>query len=169
MPSAIFSDMASTKEHRAAFVSSCVTMMKTHGFDGIDIDWEYPCSPLRHDYIKYSCTNIKDSVDQGGKCPQDKANFVSLVQEMRASFGSQYMITIAGPSAEHNWAHYDLTSMDKYIDYWHVMTYDYTVSDIQKSPVTAPNSPLYTPPESSIAQWSTNYTGKYTLCTLAAR
>ncbi|XP_065187079.1 acidic mammalian chitinase-like [Sycon ciliatum] len=158
MPSSIFSKMVSTKTNRAAFISSCVTAIKTTGFDGIDIDWEYPCSPQRTDHIKYSCAQFKSSTDAGGTCPQDTPNFSALLQEMRAAFGSTYMITVASQSAHKNWDKFDFKTMDNYIDYWHVMTYDYTVSDIANSSVTSPNCPLYSPPESSVVQWSLNYT-----------
>ena len=37
-----FSDVAMTEASRASFVSSCVDLMLTYDFDGIDVDWEYP-------------------------------------------------------------------------------------------------------------------------------
>ena len=37
-----FSNMASTSANRQAFVNSLVQFMNTYGFDGADIDWEYP-------------------------------------------------------------------------------------------------------------------------------
>ncbi len=34
--------MALTAESRSAFVSSAVDMVLEYGFDGLDVDWEYP-------------------------------------------------------------------------------------------------------------------------------
>ncbi|CAE6458092.1 unnamed protein product [Rhizoctonia solani] len=65
-----FSIMASSSANRATFISSSLQFMRTYGFDGIDIDWEYPVDDLR------------------GGVPQDKANLVSLVKEFRAAIGS---------------------------------------------------------------------------------
>ena len=37
-----FSDAALTPSSRALFAASCADFMEAYGFDGIDIDWEYP-------------------------------------------------------------------------------------------------------------------------------
>ena len=50
--------------------------MSKYGFQGVDLDWEYPATPER-----------------GGR-PADTANFVLLVKEMKASFGGQYGISL---------------------------------------------------------------------------
>jgi len=50
--------------------------MAEWGFQGVELDWEYPAAP-----------------DQGGR-PEDTQNFVSLVAEMRAAFGTDYGISI---------------------------------------------------------------------------
>lgn len=49
--------------------------------------------------------------------------------------------------------------MSQYVDYWHVMTYDYSVSDLPNATLTAPNCPLYTPADPRLPQWSINDTG----------
>lgn len=72
-----WSDMCSTQSTRAAFISSMVEFMERWGFQGIDIDWEFPGIP-----------------DRGGT-EVDKWNLVLLVREMRAAFGSRYGISIA--------------------------------------------------------------------------
>jgi chitinase len=72
-----FSDMASTPENRAAFITSIIAFMEQYGFQGVDIDWETPTLASR-----------------GGR-QFDFANIVQLTKEMRAAFGTKYGISIA--------------------------------------------------------------------------
>lgn len=38
----VFSKMASSKETRATFINSTVEIARKYGFDGVDLDWEFP-------------------------------------------------------------------------------------------------------------------------------
>ena len=67
-----FSDMVATPANRAAFIRSLIEFMERWKFQGTDLDWEFPSQPNR-----------------GGR-PEDTANLVSLVREMRAAFGTKY-------------------------------------------------------------------------------
>jgi chitinase len=40
--STAYSHMATTAERRKVFIDSCVALVLEHGFDGLDLDWEYP-------------------------------------------------------------------------------------------------------------------------------
>ena len=51
--------------------------MHKWGFQGVDIDWEFPAQP-----------------DYGGKV-EDTANLALLVKEMRTAFGTKYGMSIA--------------------------------------------------------------------------
>ncbi|KAG9123114.1 hypothetical protein FRC07_000217 [Ceratobasidium sp. 392] len=104
-----FSNVASSSANRATFISSCLQFMKTYGFDGIDIDWEYPVDDLR------------------GGVPADKANLVSLLKEFRAaisSSGTPYGLTITTPSSYYYLRHFDVAEIAKWIDWFNHMTYD---------------------------------------------
>lgn len=72
-----WSDMTSTAANRATFIASLEAFMIQYGFQGVDLDWEYP------------------TVSGRGGNPADFTNFVSLVKEMRSSFGTIYGISVA--------------------------------------------------------------------------
>ncbi|QRW14045.1 chitinase [Ceratobasidium sp. AG-Ba] len=104
-----FSIMVSTSANRATFISSCIQFMKTYGFDGVDIDWEYPVDDLR------------------GGITADKANLNSLVKEFRAaidSSGSGFGLTMTTPSSYYYLRHFDVAEIAKWIDWFNHMTYD---------------------------------------------
>lgn len=71
-----WSDMASNKMNRCAFIDSLMAFMDKWGFQGADLDWEYP------------------AVASHGGRPEDTVNYVLLVQEMRAAFGTKYGISV---------------------------------------------------------------------------
>lgn len=71
-----WSDMCSNSANRAAFISSLIHFIKQWGFQGVELDWEYPANPSR-----------------GGR-PTDTQNLVSLVSEMRKAFGTTYGISV---------------------------------------------------------------------------
>ncbi|QRW23671.1 chitinase [Rhizoctonia solani] len=101
-----FSTMASSSANRATFISSCIQFMKTYGFDGVDIDWEYPVDDLR------------------GGVPADKANLNSLLKEFRAaidSSGVAYGLTITTPSSYY---YLDTLTLPRFPNGFNHMTYD---------------------------------------------
>eukprot|EP00055_Hartaetosiga_balthica_P018632 m.134970 g.134970 ORF g.134970 m.134970 type:complete len:594 (+) comp9794_c0_seq1:729-2510(+) len=174
-PSSIFSELVSSQENRQSFIKSAQDFMTKYGFDGIDIDWEFWCSGPRADEIKISNTSFHEIYDVGGKCPDDAKNLLQLVTDMRTAFGSDKMITLATQADLKKMADVDVSAVSAQIDYWHLMAYDYSVSDLPEmcgeSPCfanfTAPNQPLYAVkagqipnhvPEFPSSHWSVNYT-----------
>ncbi|MCJ1479344.1 hypothetical protein MMC13_008029 [Lambiella insularis] len=98
--------MAATSGNRAAFISSVVAFMEKWGFQGVDIDWEYPATPVR-----------------GGQ-PEDTENLVSLVKEMRAAFGTNYgLSSILAPDYGYL-RRMDPKGMEPYVDFFNFMAYD---------------------------------------------
>ena len=107
------------------FVYDSIEFMRSHKFDGLDIDWEYP------------------------RGPDDKASFVSLVKELRlaiegeakTSKSAKLLLTAAVPASfEAIEAGYDVPEISKYLDYINVMTYDFHG---QWEKEVGHNSPLY--------------------------
>ncbi|KUJ13269.1 glycoside hydrolase [Mollisia scopiformis] len=101
-----FSDMASTAANRKTFIDSVLQFMTTWGFDGVDLDWEYPGAP-----------------DRGG-INADTANFVALLRDMRAAFGNLYGISCTVPASFWYLRWFDIKGMEQYLDFFNVMTYD---------------------------------------------
>lgn len=50
-PSHYFSTAVKTEESRETFAKAVVAFTKAHSLDGIDIDWEHPCSEPRQNSI----------------------------------------------------------------------------------------------------------------------
>ncbi|KAK0545655.1 hypothetical protein OC845_005004 [Tilletia horrida] len=104
--SRVFSNMAANGANRAAFINSCIAWARKLGFDGIDIDWEYVGDTAR------------------GGSPSDGANFLTLMQEMRAAFNNEgsasgrapLLITIAAPADPDKVALFDVKAVSQYID-----------------------------------------------------
>ncbi|KAF3278210.1 hypothetical protein TWF970_004662 [Orbilia oligospora] len=104
-----FSDVAGSTTNQNKFFNSLISFMATYGFDGVDIDWEYPVAPER------------------SGTPADKANFVTMLRNMRTAFqraGRNYGITITIPASFWYLQHFDIVNIEKVVDWINVMSYD---------------------------------------------
>jgi chitinase len=108
-----FVPVAATEAGRQRFCSSAVKLVQDWGFDGIDIDWEYPANA------------------------GEAQNFVQLLQTCRQALdqyanqhapGYHFIITVASPAGPKNYNMMDMRGMDKYVDSWNLMAYDYAGS-----------------------------------------
>ncbi|KAF0324503.1 glycosyl hydrolase family 18 [Colletotrichum asianum] len=99
-------DLCASPAARAAFIASGKTFMDKYGFQGIDLDWEYPGDPKR------------------GGSRADIANFVLLLKEMRASYGSQYGISLTLPPDIWYGQYFDAKGLEPYVDHFGFMSYD---------------------------------------------
>ena len=102
-----FSEMASTPRGISAFADSCRQAMDRHGLDGIDIDWEYPCS---------SAAGIASN-------PADKANFTALMRALRGVAGDR-IVSIAAGAGPYFTRNTEMDKVAAVCDYIQLMTYD---------------------------------------------
>ncbi|WYZ34857.1 hypothetical protein EsH8_I_001133 [Colletotrichum jinshuiense] len=108
-----FVPVAATDAGRKRFATTAIKLMHDWGFDGIDLDWEYP-------------NNAKEASD-----------FVALLKACREELdkhaaqyapGYHFALTIACPAGPSHYQQMDLRGMDPYVDAWHLMAYDYAGS-----------------------------------------
>ncbi|GIK01365.1 hypothetical protein Aspvir_005399 [Aspergillus viridinutans] len=101
-----FSEMVSSEGRRRKFIMEVMHFMRYYGFDGVDLDWEYP------------------QADDRGGAPDDKENYAMLVLEMRSAFGSEFGITMTIPASYWYLQHYDFHNMEGLVDWFNLMSYD---------------------------------------------
>ncbi|KAH9829398.1 uncharacterized protein C8Q71DRAFT_863325 [Rhodofomes roseus] len=104
--STIFSQLVASAENTNTFISSALEIMEAFGFDGLDIDWEYPAA-----------------YDRGGN-PADKDNYVTFMRELKTAFGDRYGISFTAPSSYWYLQHFNVTGLLQWADFVNVMTYD---------------------------------------------
>jgi len=140
-----YSQMVATVANRAKFIENAYTFVKQYGFDGIDLDWEYPV-----------CWQTECKDDRKA----DKDNFSALVRELKAKFGPEgLMVTAAlSPNPKIIDLAYDLPELDKYLDVFNVMAYDYYGA---WDKATGHHSPLDHHPDSLNPDFSANVTMKH--------
>jgi len=143
-PSHFFSQMAMSKQSRSIFIQSVISTLNQFNLDGVEIDWEYPCSDPRTNNVKISCWLFRPVTDNGGSCPLDTQNIVLLASELKTALGSK-QLSIASQAARKNEIKMNIRGLTPFVDVWHVMTYDYSVSALPYPSVTSPNSPIYMP------------------------
>nr|BAM67140.1 chitinase [Paenibacillus sp. FPU-7] len=127
-----FSDVAADAATRAVFAKSAVTFLRTYGFDGVDLDWEYP---------------VEGGLGGNSARPADKQNYTLLLQEIRkelnaagAADGKTYLLTIASGASQKFVTNTEIDKIAQIVDWINIMTYDFH-GDWEKR--TNNNAPLY--------------------------
>ena len=125
-----FSDACATPEGRQKLADSILRVMDSHGFVGVDIDWEYPGS---------SAAGIVSR-------PEDEENWYELLALLRAGLdarqaerGRDYLLSVAIGCGDEQLQAVDGGRLDKLVDQAVLMTYD--LSGFDK--ITGHHSGLY--------------------------
>jgi chitinase len=131
-----FSDVAFTAETRSKCAKSCASFVSKYGFDGVDVDWEYPGG---------------GGLEGNKVRPEDRANYPLLLAEIRKELdaqgkkdGKRYLLTIAAPAGPKNIANFDLPAMTPLLDWYNLMAYDFHGGWDKQ---TGFNAPLYADPK----------------------
>ncbi|TJZ73971.1 glycoside hydrolase family 18 protein [Chitiniphilus eburneus] len=135
-----FSDAAATPGSRKVFADSAVEFIRDHGFDGVDIDWEFP--------VEGGAENMKHR-------PEDKQNYTLLTAALRQALdaagkadGKYYELTTAVWGNDKFVANTEMDKVSRDFDFINVMTYDFNGTWNKFSGHNAPfaNDPAYDKP-----------------------
>lgn len=136
-----FPEMAADATKRGRFLLGCATLMNM-GFDGIDLDWEYP-NDAGMNIENYSAA--------------DYTNFALLVESIRTTIGPNKLITAAFAAAPAKLQGFNWSRLNNSMNYYNMMTYDYNGGWSNKA---GHNSPLYDYPGAEYTNFSVDATVK---------
>ncbi|CAE7715433.1 chit1, partial [Symbiodinium microadriaticum] len=109
-----FPVVAANPTARSNFAKQCVELITDYGFDGIDIDWEYP------------------GFEEHGGTPEDRINFNLLLSDIRGELndltkktGHTYGLSAALSCDPEEILNYDVEYLSNVLSELNLMTYDF--------------------------------------------
>lgn len=101
-----YSELSADPERRKRFAENSVKFLKKYGFDGLHVHWEYPA--------------------HRGGFPEDKENFVDLLQDIRNVFNPQklFLSALVRVQTDVVKSAYDVRNIGKIVDAMLILTFD---------------------------------------------
>lgn len=110
-----FSDAALTAASRRHFAASATDLLRTHGFDGLDVDWEFPAT---------------GGLPENSRRPEDRQNYTLLLKTLRQVFDTttgpdRLLLTAAHGAGRNQVEALETDQLAPYLDWMNLMTYDF--------------------------------------------
>ncbi|XP_034023397.1 acidic mammalian chitinase-like [Thalassophryne amazonica] len=115
--------MIQTPASRAAFISSAISYLRSHNFDGLNLDWHLPNA-----FYKDHFTALVQELDQ------------AFINEAKDTRKTQLLLSANVPGLMSRILSYDAPGIGAHLDFFNVVTFDFHG---HWDPVTGHNSPLY--------------------------
>ncbi|WP_433362650.1 chitinase C-terminal domain-containing protein [Streptosporangium sp. CA-115845] len=142
-----------------AFADSSVDFIRKYGFNGVDVDYEYPTSmkdaghPLDWQVGNARRASLMKNYAILMKTLRDKLNAASVAD------GKYYMLTVAAPSSGYLLRGMETFQVTQYLDYLNIMSYDLHGS---WNEFVGPNAALYDDgKDAELAKWNVYNTAAY--------
>lgn len=141
-----YSRLVRSAAARERFIRHVIDFIEKHGFDGLDLDWEYP---------------VCWQVDCKKGTSDERQGFTDLVRELSKAFKPKGLLLSAAvsPNKKVIDAGYDVPELSRYFDWIAVMAYDYHG---QWDKHTGHVAPMYDHPEGT-ATFNSNFSINYWL------
>ncbi|CAM8910042.1 unnamed protein product [Rhodiola kirilowii] len=127
----VFSNLSRTKAGRAAFIESTIEVARKYGFDGLDLDWEFPANSDEMTSLGFLFRDWKKALEKEARITRKPRLTLSAAVYYSSSF------KIYGLSRS-----YPAKILNKYLDWVSPMCYDYHGS---WDNFTGANAALYDP------------------------
>ncbi|KAI6780315.1 Chitinase-like protein [Emericellopsis cladophorae] len=108
-----FPTAAATAASRANFAKCAVTLMKDWGFDGIDVDWEYPTTSTEANNMVLLLKRVRQELNS---------------YAARYTPGHHFELSIAAPAGPQQFNKLKLRELGQVVDNINLMAYDYSGS-----------------------------------------
>ncbi|KAJ6258187.1 hypothetical protein Dda_7106 [Drechslerella dactyloides] len=120
-----FSTGVNTPQKRANFATTAAKLVQNLGLDGIDLNWEFHLNE------------------------REGEHFVDLLKCCRRELQPQQEISVAAPAGKNSTHYLKISDMDKYVDFWNLMAFDFSgkysqVAGHQANIYVSTTSPLST-------------------------